>query len=395
MKFSDLIVENKKQELTEKPMGFLKTMGNKVASAFGSGKAQGRLDTGKKANALRKEFDVFLGKTGQNPTGDLVLQFLKQKGYPTKSAQNFIAAAKPQAATAKQEPAAQTGQEPAATKPQAQQEPAAQTQPAQAAQPSKDEIAKRVKANVGKSQAATKGSSFGQKPEPAKPDAGAGVMAQFVKQQTGDNPITMKPAPQKAPAAQEPQQAPAQPAEPAAQPAAQEKPGFLKTATDKIQDRAKNQEIDAIKAKPGFQRTATDKLKLKAAGVKESFDRRLAFYLLLEEVLSGKQLDQIFLAAAQEKAKGGAAQGDQPGAQLDQPAQEPAAVKKGSNFIKQAAAAYDGMRGAAFGATKIGQEEPGKALKDTSGRVPQNIMNQINQLTNKQRAQLRKELDKA
>jgi hypothetical protein len=63
--------------------------------------------------------------------------------------------------------------------------------------------------------------------------------------------------------------------------------------------------------------------------------------------------------------------------------------------MKHAAAAYDGMRGASYGATKIGQEEPGKAVKDNSGRVPSNIVNQINQLTNKQRAQLRKELDKA
>jgi len=106
MKFSDIIVETQKQQLTEKPMGFLKTMGNKVASTFGSGQAQGRLDTGKEANTLRKEFDVYLGKSGQNPTGDLVLQFLTQKGYPTNSAKNFISAANPQATPAQAKPAA-------------------------------------------------------------------------------------------------------------------------------------------------------------------------------------------------------------------------------------------------------------------------------------------------
>lgn len=373
MKFSDIIVETKKQQLTEKPMGFLKTMGNKVASAVGSGQAQGRLDTGKEANVLRKDFDIFLGKTGQNPTGDLVLQFLTQKGYPTKSAQNFIAAGKPQATPAA-EPAANTAPSTEPADAQAKPETPAAAAPAQ---PTKDEIAARIKANVGKSAAANKASGFGQPVEKPKPDTGAAAFGQMAQQLST------------------PQEKPAQPATaPAAtpaQPAAQAKPGFLKTATDKIQDRAAGQELDAIKSKPGFQRTASDKLKLKAAGIKESFAQRLNFYLLLEETLSGKQLDQIFLAAAQEKAKGG---GAAPAADQTQPgAAKPAAGD--SSFMKQAAAAYDGMRGAGLGATKIGQDEVGKSLKDTSGRIPDNIMGQINSLTNKQRAQLRKELDKA
>jgi hypothetical protein len=142
----------------------------------------------------------------------------------------------------------------------------------------------------------------------------------------------------------------------------------------------------------------------------QMIESRVSFYLLLEETLSGKQLDQIFLAAAQEKAKGGgtatstpgqpsgqqpASTGDQSGAQLQQ---EPGAAKaagSGSSFMKHAAAAYDGMRGASYGATKVGGDSAGLALKDTSGRIPSNIMGQLNQLSDKQRAQLRKELDKA
>jgi len=64
-------------------------------------------------------------------------------------------------------------------------------------------------------------------------------------------------------------------------------------------------------------------------------------------------------------------------------------------MLKHAAAAYDGMRGAGLGATKVGGDSAGVPLKDPSGRVPSNIVSQINQLTNQQRAQLRKELDKA
>ena len=91
MKITDLLVENKKQ-VDEAPMGFLKTMGNKVAGAFGSGQAKGRLETGNIANQLKKEFDVYLGKTGDQPTGDLVLSFLKSKGYPTQGAERALKA---------------------------------------------------------------------------------------------------------------------------------------------------------------------------------------------------------------------------------------------------------------------------------------------------------------
>ena len=139
MKIDDLIVE-KTQTLSEKPLGTLGKLGNKVASAFGSGKAQGRLETGNIANQLRKEFDVYVGKTGQAPTGEIVLGFLKSKGYPTAGAANAIGindinapqpaaaptpASDPNAAT---QPAAAPSQPPAADQ-------TAATQPAAAPAP--------------------------------------------------------------------------------------------------------------------------------------------------------------------------------------------------------------------------------------------------------------------
>jgi hypothetical protein len=376
MKFSDIIVENKKQELTEKPMGFLKTIGNKVASTFGSGQAQGRLDTGKEANTLRKEFDVFLGKSGQNPTGDLVLQFLKQKGYPTQSASNFVKAAVPTT----NKPVAQPEQ-PAAT-PQA--TPAAQ-------QPDKTAIAAKVKANVGKSAAANKASNFGQPVEKPAPNTGAAAFGQMAQQLT-------KPA-----------------AEPAATTTPQAAPtrtgGKVAGQVSQTPNAIRKRQARAVKKRTSHPADDNPNIQLGTESVnryQRMLESQINFYLLLEEVLTSKQLDQIFLAAVQDKAKGGqpaatgsapaggaTAQGDQPGAPVSQSGQAQTPQSGGSSMLKHAAAAYDGMRGAGLGATKVGGDSAGVPLKDPSGRVPSNIVSQINQLTNQQRAQLRKELDKA
>jgi hypothetical protein len=396
MKFSDIIIETKKQQLTEKPMGFLKTMGNKVASTFGSGQAQGRLDTGKEANTLRKDFDVFLGKTGQNPTGDLVLQFLKQKGYPTKSAQNFISAGKPQAAPADDQtkPAA-TPATPGATTPPTD----AQSKPVAPAQPTKDEIAARVKANVGKSAAANKASGFGQPVEKPKPNAGAGVFGQIAQQLSNPQEKPAAPAATTPPATDTP----------ATPPVRTQGGGKVAGQLSQTPGAIAKRQARAVKKRTGHPADDNPNIQLGTESIEhfqQMIESRVSFYLLLEEVLSGKQLDQIFLAAAQEKAKGGGttpaagsgatAAADPAGAPVSQ-SQSAAAVAapNDSQFMKQAAAAYDGMRGAGLGATKFGQDEVGKSLKDTSGRIPDNILGQINGLTNKQRAQLRKELDKA
>jgi len=386
MKFSDIIIETKKQQITEKPMGFLKTMGNKVASTFGSGQAQGRLDTGKEANALRKDFDIFLGKTGQNPTGDLVLQFLKQKGYPTKSAQNFISAGKPQSAPAA-EPATAT---PSSTPPADDQTKPAATSAASPTQPDKAAIAAKVKANVGKSAAANKASNFGQPVEKPAPNAGAAAFGQMAQQLTKPAAEPTTATPTTAPAA-EPTTAPAAPTRTGGKVAGQ---------VSQTPNAIRKRQARAVKKRTSHPADDNPNIQLGSESVErfqQMIESRVNFYLLLEEVLSGKQLDQIFLAAAQEKAKGGgtATAADPAGAPVSQAQPGSAPAAGGSSFIKQAAAAFDGMRGASLGATKIGQDEVGKSLKDTSGRIPDNIMGQINGLTNKQRAQLRKELDKA
>ena len=89
MKINDLIVE---QKLDEKPMGALAGIGNKIASKFGSGKAAGKLDTGKMANDLRKQFDVYLGKTGQQADAQVIIDFLSSMGLPTDAVNSQSAA---------------------------------------------------------------------------------------------------------------------------------------------------------------------------------------------------------------------------------------------------------------------------------------------------------------
>ena len=97
MKITDLIVE---QKLDEKPMGALAGLGNKIASKFGSGKAMGKLDTGKIANDLRKQFDMYLGKTGEPAEPQTIIDFLSSMGLPT-DAVNANSAAAPATAPAK------------------------------------------------------------------------------------------------------------------------------------------------------------------------------------------------------------------------------------------------------------------------------------------------------
>jgi hypothetical protein len=90
MKITDLIVE---QQLDEKPMGALSGIGNKIASKFGSGKAMGKLDTGKIANDLRKQFDIYLGKTGEPAEPQAIIDFLSSMGLPTDAVNASSAAA--------------------------------------------------------------------------------------------------------------------------------------------------------------------------------------------------------------------------------------------------------------------------------------------------------------
>ena len=366
-------------------MGFLKSMGNKVASAFGSGQAQGRLETGKIANQLKKDFDVYLGKSGDQPTAGMVIAFLKSKGYPTTSAERLL----------KSQPA----QEPAVQQPAA---PAA-AGPAAPAQPSQTDIAKRVKANVGKTAAATKGSNFGQQPEqPAQP-AGSAISS-FVKQQLGDNPITMKPAPQKAaPAAGAAQQPVARP----------QGGGKVAGQVSQTPNAMKKRQARAVKKRTTHPADDNPNIVLGTESYipegSELFRQTLHFHRILKEALSTKQIDAVFLAAAQDKARQDASGG---GAKAAAPAGATTAAAApgadalagktsggGSSLPDQGAmahirAAADGWQGVDYLKGGDPRAKPAE-LKDPTGAIPANIMSQINSLDRTQRAALRKELSKA
>jgi hypothetical protein len=86
MKFKDIIAE---QKIQEAPMGLLKTVGNKALSKISS-KAAGKLETGTTANQLYTDFKKYLGKTGQEPSREVVLSFLQSKGLPTAGAEAAI-----------------------------------------------------------------------------------------------------------------------------------------------------------------------------------------------------------------------------------------------------------------------------------------------------------------
>ena len=93
MRITDVLVETNtkaKSRLDEKPMGILSKLGNKALSKLGSGRAAGRLSTGDLANKIHKEYDTYLGKTGQEPSKESVMAFLQFKGYPTQGAEKIL-----------------------------------------------------------------------------------------------------------------------------------------------------------------------------------------------------------------------------------------------------------------------------------------------------------------
>ena len=90
MKINQLINENK-QRLDEKPMGILSKAGNTIMSKLGSGRASGKLQTGDLANKMHKEYDTYLGQTGEEPSAESILAFLKFKKYPTQNVAAYLA----------------------------------------------------------------------------------------------------------------------------------------------------------------------------------------------------------------------------------------------------------------------------------------------------------------
>lgn len=90
MRLNEIITE---QQLDERPMGILGKMAakaQKLVPGRAGRRAVGKLEIGAVANEISDKFDVYLGKadtTGEGATPELVLQFLKKNGYPTKSAE--------------------------------------------------------------------------------------------------------------------------------------------------------------------------------------------------------------------------------------------------------------------------------------------------------------------
>jgi hypothetical protein len=87
MRINDIVLETK---IAEAPQGMLKRAGLGIMSKFGSDKATGKLDTGKIANALMRDFNRFLGQTKLEPDADAVLRFLQSKGYPSDGAKSVL-----------------------------------------------------------------------------------------------------------------------------------------------------------------------------------------------------------------------------------------------------------------------------------------------------------------
>ena len=89
MRLNEILIE---QQLDERPMGVLGKLGAKAQSLVpgrAGRRAVGKLEIGAVANEISDKFDFYLGKadTGEGATPELVLQFLKKNGYPTKSAE--------------------------------------------------------------------------------------------------------------------------------------------------------------------------------------------------------------------------------------------------------------------------------------------------------------------
>jgi hypothetical protein len=81
MRLNEILIE---QQLDEKPMGFLSKWANKLTP---TNAATGRLQSGKEANELKKEFQIFLGQSRQKAEPEVLIKWLATKGYPTKGAE--------------------------------------------------------------------------------------------------------------------------------------------------------------------------------------------------------------------------------------------------------------------------------------------------------------------
>lgn len=373
MKIHDLLIEHR---LDEKPMGALKSLGNKAMASLGSGTAQGKVNTGTMANQLRKQFDTYLGSTGEEATPDSIVNFLKSKQLPTISAEKMlgldITAEKPTDTGSNSTPTAAT-QAKVDAAPQGSETDRPNTDPAAAqpaAQDTKADIAARVKANVGRSAAATTGSGFGQPVEKPQPAAGAAAFGQMAQQlaKPGD-------------AAKPTQPPPAQPAN--AKPAAGvQDSNPAKKVDTKLRDK-KGRYTSDLDQDAGRNRNVSQF----GDSIEHSMDgQELIEYVdqLLSEkfVVDSGTLDKIFMAAAQDAAK----MGFKPGEEIGAVGGFKAGVAQSGSFGDNLAAAYKGGDRTAPGAVKSA------GLQDQSGLIPKDMLGQINQLSYRERQQLLKEL---
>jgi len=92
MKLHEIL--NESERLDEKPMGLLKKAGLGIASQF-SNKAAGKLEVGNKINAVKKDFEKYLGRSNQQASLDVLLKYLEIKGYPTERASKVVPGVNP------------------------------------------------------------------------------------------------------------------------------------------------------------------------------------------------------------------------------------------------------------------------------------------------------------
>lgn len=348
MKVKDLIVENK---IDEAPMGALKTFGLTSLSKV-SPTASGKLQTGTLANQLSADFKEYLGQTGQTAEPEIVLAFLKSKGIPTDNAEKIIAAGPEKGMLAKgmdaikgmvkgkggdqqqpqqgQGPAPATGQnpqpkgrvepklEPEQPAASAEQPAATSNAPAATTPPAAQSTDTQPQATAGRKQGGGKvagqlstNPSAVKKREKraAKAQGGtSGAIDQFVKAQTGSNPITMKSEPQQNPVPQK-----------------QKQPRQRKKPAGKVGDSE-------------WERN-----------VQPSYGESIEYeYDLLLEALSKGQLDKIFMTAAQDAAKAGVqgtGGGQQGGAQAGSSQQQGGGQQQGTGGAQAGGAAGSFVRG--------------------------------------------------
>jgi hypothetical protein len=407
MKIHDLLTE---QRLDEKPMGMLKSLGNKAMAALGSGKAQGRVESGTMANQLRKQFDVYIGKTGQDATTTAVIEFLKSKGLPTAAASQAMGVeggeqepgTGDQAAQPAAQKSAQQGTEKSATGDQAA-KPAASSGTMKGA-PGKPTFTGVPEKPADSDQAAQPADD--QEPAQGKslsPSAFGKMAQDLTKPLAGASSET----PGKA----------LDPKQPAAQPAGGQKLTAQQQAAKKAEllgRRASGTSI-ATQTGDGFKKYKKQATQQRIVGanpdgspkvVQINADLELDMMTgeeLLEWVnqmvgealvLSSKQLDNVFMKAAQEAAK----MGFKPGDEIGFAGGFKGAYQQGGGWMSH----FDKGKGGQPGGDGSGAAAEGEKtwmspdllsdLKVDPKLIPNNIMSQIKRLNYRERQQLLKEL---